>query len=150
MLKIRNFFLIIILLISCERNNIVVEDESAKISFTVFYNPQDKDANILLPDTGSIIYIYYNISLTDITAYDLKENGLFYPWDKKKSVIRPNLTDVVHSNGEYAFKPEGSMEKVMTMIKSNHYKEYKLKSFFSDNYLQYHKFEQKVKVIFDY
>ncbi|WP_294067524.1 hypothetical protein [Proteiniphilum sp. UBA1028] len=152
MKNLKNIFAILLLFLifsNCEHKEIIevpVEEGCAILNFEIFYKPENH--NEYLPDTGTKVYIFYNISLTEVTLYRFFGGRLVHGYGT--DIIYPDKIDQIEDNGAYKITPPTSLSKILIYFVSNYYNEVGLKSTFSDDLLNYHQYEQDIKIFFDY
>ncbi len=152
MRTLRNIFTILLLLLSssnCGHKELIEshdEKEYAVLNFEVLY--KSENYNKYLSDSGTMVYIFYDTSITEVTLYTFLEGKLIHRHGT--DIIYPDRIDQVNEKGEYSITPPQNLSRILIYFVSNHFNEIGLKSFFSDNLLNCHQYEQNIKIIFDY
>lgn len=135
---LRRAILLIILIhlfISCDKSIDPIEEVNDKvISISVSY--VDNSFNIdTIPDVGSKLFVFHNISMIDITSYEYKGEGVLIR--KDNSPISFNEVYTLPQSGEKSIVINKNMNKVLIIVESNYYKKDRRIVYISEDQLNY-------------
>lgn len=123
-------------LIHCDKNSEPLEEIDNKvISVSVSYlkGYSNKDT---IPDVGAKLYVFHDISITDITSYKyIIGEGVLVREDVPK--ISFDEVHLIPNTGEISINLDKDMNKVLIAVESNYFKKDKRIVWLSENQLKY-------------
>ena len=151
----KNLRLIFVILISqiftyCHKSIIIDETpiiDKAILNFSVYYENPNQSSKYL-PDIGTKVYIFNNISQTETTLYKFHKGNLIHY--NERDTIFPTKVEQIKDNGNYILIPKRDISKILIFFVSSFYEEHGLKATFSDNLLDYHQYSQDINIFFNY
>ena len=108
-----------LLCISCNKESIDIEteDESGLVEVSVFYTTKE-NPNILMPDSYSKLYIYYDQHFTGFTGYSFQDGKL----TKEGKTIFPDQSASADKEGKILLRLNYINKPLTLFVESNHCK----------------------------
>ena len=108
-----------LLCISCNKESIDIEteDESGLVEVSVFYTTKE-NPNILMPDSYSKLYIYYDQHFTGFTCYSFQDGKL----TKEGKTIFPDQSASADKEGKILLRLNYINKPLTLFVESNHCK----------------------------